>query len=559
MTLKGRRHAMTGRVAVLSALAWPLCLACNDPLTAKNFNQPDIERAFGDPRIVEQVIGSGFQQCHNSTISNAGFVSGLQPQLLTMALEMAAVGGTGPFGSGTRQAIPRTAILNSPGDLLAQNTNNVDFGGLQRLARIVSLALAAIDRLEERGRSLGSLAQDVRGRSFGFFVLGCALGNVALVYDSAAIVSPLLPVDSIPPLSAAADVMRAALRMLDSAVVLASSPGATEAGGFPTPAHWAGGNALSRDDFVKLARTWRARFRAGVARTPDERSAADWEAIVADAGAGITRDLVIKVGGSTGWMAGTAQFLNGSNGNQMAPFYIGMGDVSGAFDEWLGTPLEARDAFLIITPDRRFPQGSSRAAQQADSARASNYLSLPIFLNRTTDVPRDPFSSFYSPARYAYFVGIGGVGDLPIVTRAEMDLLMAEGYIRLNRIAEAAALIDISRVGRGGLPPLSGSMFTALDPVPGLESCVPRVPAPPDFTSTRCGTILEAMKWEKRLETLGVGYGSWFMDSRGWGDLIENTPLEFPVPYQEMQSRHKPYYTLGGGGPSSARRGTYGF
>jgi hypothetical protein len=52
---------------------------------------------------------------------------------------------------------------------------------------------------------------------------------------------------------------------------------------------------------------------------------------------------------------------------------------------------------------------------------------------------------------------------------------------------------------------------------------------------------------------------AWFMDSRGWGDLIQDTPLEFPVPYQEMQTRQKPSYTLGGGGPSSARRGTYGF
>lgn len=528
---------------------------CNEPLSAKNFNQPDIERAFGDPRIIEQIIGSGFQQCHNSTITTSLSTSGVQIQLQALALEVA---GASSFGAGTRQAIPRTAILNSPTDPFA-NTNNVDFSGLQRLARLLSWALAAIDRLEERGGSLGTPAQSVRARAFGFFGLGCALGSVALVYDSAAIISPLLPNDSIPPLSASAVVMRFALQMLDSAVVIASMPSATAVGSFPTPAQWVGGNAQSRDDFVKLVRTWCARFRAGVARTPDARSTADWEAIVADAAAGIADDLVITVGGTGGWAAGSAQFLTGSSANLIPPFYIGMADVSGGYDEWLASSMETRSAFLIVTPDRRFPQGATREAQQADSVLPASYLSLPYFRNRTLDLVNDLFSSFYSVSRYAYIVPNGGVGRLPLATRAEMDLLMAEGFIRMGRIAEAAALIDITRVGHGGLPPLTGSVFTASDPVPGGESCVPRVPAPPDFTSTRCGTILEAMKWEKRLETLGVGYGAWYMDGRGWGDLVTDTALEFPVPYQELQVRHKPYYSLGGGGPSSARRGTYGF
>ena len=54
-------------------------------------------------------------------------------------------------------------------------------------------------------------------------------------------------------------------------------------------------------------------------------------------------------------------------------------------------------------------------------------------------------------------------------------------------------------------------------------------------------------------------YQSDEVDGRGWGDLPEGTAYEYPVPYQEMQSRQRPSYNLGGGFGSSAGKSTYGF
>jgi hypothetical protein len=71
--------------------------------------------------------------------------------------------------------------------------------------------------------------------------------------------------------------------------------------------------------------------------------------------------------------------------------------------------------------------------------------------------------------------------------------------------------------------------------------------------------MLEALKYEKRMELALLPLGGWFFDARGWGDLLENTPLEYPVPVPELDARRLPYYNLGGGGKSSAARGTYGF
>jgi hypothetical protein len=123
----------------------------------------------------------------------------------------------------------------------------------------------------------------------------------------------------------------------------------------------------------------------------------------------------------------------------------------------------------------------------------------------------------------------------------------AEALIRLNRIADALPIINASRTANG-LPAIPAGATattqvpggTAANPVVGGASCVPRVPV--SATTTACGTVLEAMKWEKRMESAFTGYSQWFIDSRGWGDLVPGTPLEWPVPIQEMNSRSKQAY-----------------
>jgi hypothetical protein len=89
---------------------------------------------------------------------------------------------------------------------------------------------------------------------------------------------------------------------------------------------------------------------------------------------------------------------------------------------------------------------------------------------------------------------------------------------------------------------------------------VPRVPQAPGFNTVACGNIMEAMKWEKRMETaFSCMFMCWYTDSRGWGDLPENSAVMFAVPYQEMDARVQPFYSFGGGNPGSAAKGTYGF
>jgi hypothetical protein len=438
-----------------------------------------------------------------------------------------------------------------------------EFSALSRQSRLSVEALDALDKYLKSGQTLGTPAQDMRARAFGFFGAATSLGWMALIYDSAAVVGTGMPSDSIPPLSGAADVMKAAITMLDSALAYTTNPVASGSGGFPLPATWLStASATSAADFARLVRSYRARFRAGVARTPAQRAAVDWAKIIDDTENGLAADYMSSVGGNTGWSIGDlSQIYVDPGWGQISLMYMGMADVSGGYATFIATPIATRNGyFLVQTPDKRWPVGATRAAQQAASVQPTTANSKPYISNRSVaDIPGDGWGvSYYDFYRFKYMRNSSNQGLYPDFMKAENDLLAAEAYIRTGDIAKAAAKIDITRVPNG-LPALSGVVTSATQAVPGGAQCVPQVPQAPAFNTVACGTILEAMKYEKRMETALSSFGRWWIDSRGWGDLILNTVLEYPVPYQEMQARQEASYNLGGGSASSAAKGTYGF
>jgi len=532
-----------------SASLLVIAAACRSDLTVENLSNPDIERVFATPASIEATIAAGYQTVHNSTSNQA-----LWPETQMLGLE--TYSSLNNFNMGVRVSIPRNPISNAVGS----PSFNSEFTNTQKAARLMVNALDAHARLVKAGGTLGTPAQDLRARAFGWFVAGADLGWGAMIYDSAAVVSTGMPSDSIPPLSGAQDVVKAALVMFDSAYAYATNAAASGTGGFPLPATWLGGNAYTATQFARLVRSYRARFRAGVARTAAQRNAVDWQKIIDDTEGGIQEDLLVSVGGSTGWSLGDmSQIYVDPGWGQMSMMYFGMADVSGAYKTFITTPLNQRNGFfLVITPDKRWPAGATRAAQQTASVQPTSTASKPYVSNRTVaDVAGDGWGvSYYDFYRYKYIRNAANQGLYPEFMKAENDLLAAEAYIRTGDFAKAAAKIDLTRVANGGLPALSGVITSATQQVPGGASCVPQVPI---NGSVSCGTILEAMKYEKRMETAYSSFGRWWIDSRGWGDLIEGTAYEYPVPYQEMQSRQRPYYNLGGGFGSSAAKGTYGF
>jgi hypothetical protein len=472
------------------------------------------------------------------------------------------------FNMGPRDAIPRAPIQNTPAASQALNGN---FSGWSRAGRLQANALKQLDALiAENGQALATPAGDLRARALGFFNMGCTLGWLSLAYDSAGIINHIMPSDSVPPLSGYLDVNAAALAFLDSAIAMANTAGSDGSGGFPTDASWFGGSQLTKADFIRLARSLKARYAAAVARNKTERANVDWQTVLDDALNGITDDFMVNIGGSTGWSIGVQSSQNHVSAawHQHTLMYNGFSDVSGVYATWLAKDLLLRDGDVtIVTPDLRWPQGTTQAAQRAASPQPSSHTSMPYNWYRSEWSPGDPWGeSWYANFRYKYIRNNSSTGPYPDYLKSEMDLLAAEAYLQLGQTDNAIAKINISRkrAGLAEIPP--GSTV-----VPGsiannaANPCVPRVPSAAGGVPLQCGSILEALKYEWRNELAFNHVGAWFFASRGWEDLVVATPLFYPVPVPELEARYGslpqvPYYNVGGGAPyGSAPLGTYKF
>ncbi|MFA6167438.1 MAG: hypothetical protein WC700_12545 [Gemmatimonadaceae bacterium] len=526
--------------------------ACGDGLEVVNHNNPDVARAYATPAGVEGVVGGLGVQLNNTQRASES----INTQAKIFAGEQFAT--VANFGMAARTQIPRNPISNDLGND-NQVGNVANWNSFSRTGRSAATAIQAIKAYQAKGLTMGSSAQDARAMAFAYMILGNAMGYMSLGYDSAAIVTPLTASDEIPPLSHYTAVNAAALAMHDSAIAVANSAAAaTGSNGFPLPSTWMSGQSnLTKDNFIRLVRSYKARIRAGVARTPAERAAVNWAAVISDATNGITDDFTVSIGGSTGWTATFDENQSYVTGgwHSLPMFYFGMADVSGGYNAWLKDGLNTRKAFLVQTPDKRWPAGASRTEQGANTPN----VALPVgqyIRNRPPgeDVPVNGWGdSFYDHRRYGVVNRASHTGPYVEMSATEIDMLAAEGYIRAGNLTAAAALIDKTRIknnlGSVGVPASASAPYST------AANCVPQVPQAPSFTSTACGSILEAMKYEKRMETAFTGYLIWFADGRGWGDLVTGTPVEWPVPYQEMQSRYTSYYN----GTKVAAKGTYGF
>lgn len=524
-------------------------------LEVQNPNNPDRRQVLGNPADVEALASSQFQAILNATM---GSIASVQTGMMTASLMNSSTLANN--GMGPRSGIPRQPIDNNVGN--AYETEN--YREYRLLSFVARNAVDVLNAASSQGFTLGAGRDGDfnRMKAFTFFNYGLALGYLSMVYDSAGVPRTTDPTGFIPPLEHYSVINEFALAQFDSARAYASRAGTTA-----LPSGWLTGPAGVTVDmarFQQVIRSYAAIVRAGVARTPAERGAVSWTQVIADATNGITSDLVVAMNPNNGWdyawLATTLHFRD-ANWHQMTYYIIGMGDTSGAFDQWLAQPRDSRQPFLIVTPDRRFPQGTTRDAQTRSAALDDAPLPAgQYFRNRNPGKDQAAVgwgNSWYDHYRHRAWADATRIGDFPLLTRAEVDMLAAEGYIRTNNVPAAAALIDRTRVP-AGLPALTGVVTTAAQPVPGGADCVPRVPQ--GTGPTACGTVLEAMKWEKRLETAYTGFGNWFFDARGWGDLIVGTPIHWPVPAQEANARGFQPYNLGGvGSPTGAAANTYGY
>ena len=132
---------------------------------------------------------------------------------------------------------------------------------------------------------------------------------------------------------------------------------------FTLPPTWINGQAYTRDELVRIMYSFLVRSYAYEARTPEQRAATNWQQVLTLLDSSITRDFVQQADNtiaatSSSYIQYSYLQTNGRTNNRL----IGPGDTTGAYQAWLATPLDQRDAFIMASPDRRITNSTSEHA-----------------------------------------------------------------------------------------------------------------------------------------------------------------------------------------------------
>jgi hypothetical protein len=501
---------MKRKLTAVALLA--LAGGCAD-LEVTNPNAANRERALATPQDIEALVGGTYRNYYLATHAASG------PAL---ALSLAADEYTSSAGN-----FAGLAFYTEPRQPVNNTATYADAAILrytwQQSYRAISAAGDAIKAVEVPSTAVQMTPERIaRVRAFAKFAQGLSLGQVALLYDRGFIVDETTDLNAPVPLQPYTDVMAAAIAKLYEAAQIAS------ASSFSTEPLWLGGVTFTNTRLAQLAYSYAARFRAQVARTPAERAAVNWTQVVTDANRGVTTDFLPI-------MDDVVFFDEIKIYSNYGPFgwwdmrYAGMADTTGGYQTWSATPITQRQPFQMASPDLRFPQ-STATTGAGSRGRYVGYLA-----STRSQPGRGTFQwSNYRDFRYEQYQSESDL-PLPELTVHEMNMLRAEAAFRANQLDQVATLINVSRT-RNGLPAATAAG------IPNTPGCVPKMP------DGSCGSLFEALKWEKRVEVWEHYLGDWYFDSRGWNDLMVGAPLSLPVPAQDLLSVGEELYTFGGVG-----------
>jgi len=539
----------TAKLMLVSLLV--ATIACDD-LEVTNPNNPNRETVIANSQDVLALISNGLLQWFNRSAGTSPAIA-----FTVMADEFST--GFLDFGGQLLSREPREAIDNGIPVANAPPHHAAWPDYYNNIAALNTALLAAA----ERDTLLDAAGKDVTTEALAFakFVQGLNHGYVALMFDQAYVYSETFDVTTLPADQdeAAAivkglirpyrEVMDTALAELNAALTLANSKTFTYLASVPT--EWFLGYARTNLDLARIIHTYMARLMVYVARNPAERQAVDWNAVISHIDQGITSTFevtgVVDIVESS-YKNRAARQRTTTPGDFMRVDYrlVGPADQGSGFMNWYAQPWASRNPFRMTTVrDRRIDGLTTRPATcQLAPSSASCGLYMGYHNSTVFAIGRGTGQrSFYFFHRYGQGTSWQS-GPIPLVNVAEMQLLKAEGLIRLNRAAEAVPIINQYRVTNGQLPAVD------VNGVPGTApNCTPRK------QSGACGSLWDALRYEKRIETLGLEGGPAYYDARAWDFLVQNTPIHFPIPRNDLELLKLDIYSFGGPGGAGGAPG----
>jgi len=506
--------------------------ACQD-LDVRNPNEPEIETVLGNGDALQAFLAGNFRNLWST-------LQGSRPNWPAATAADQLSGVTTSFANPELSNEPRVALPNNSSVTVSRNVHREMWLDLYRTISISNDVLRAMK--DNPGLQVGVNNADApRAKAYAKFLQGVAHGYVAMYYDQGWVVDEnvTLPADisqfgSAVPLQPREAVLAASIAQLKEAIALSQTR-------FTLPTTWVPGLAIDNVELAKLANTYIARFTVYAARRPAERQAVSWQTVLQHLNAGIApeaetdasrHDFAPVADPAASFSSAFKQSAQTESSLRADYKLVGPADTSGAYQAWIRRAPASRTPFIVLTPDKRIAARDSANGTYFSFRRVQSFSSTLGTYHQ----------SFYFLNRFNNAAGTARsweAGPQPVITRAELDLIRAEAYLNTGDPDRAAGLINRTRVRNGGLPPVTAAG------VPAARSCVPRT------QQGACGSLFDALRYEKRIETAGVEGSVAYWDARGWGTLLIGTPVHFPVPWRDLELIGVPLYTFGGSGAGS--------
>jgi starch-binding outer membrane protein, SusD/RagB family len=372
----------------------------------------------------------------------------------------------------------------------------------------------------ERGISIdngGGL--DRSARAGAHLLRGLSWGYLGLLFDEVILADEQTDLEKMADFSPYREAVQAAVGELDEAIALAALGG----GDFIHTAF--NGLTLNSAQFIALCNAYAARFLAQWPRTAAENAEVEWAEVLRRAERGLDYDFAPLADGRSWRSYHRYAFAETGEG----PFWARVDQrLIAALDP--SQPARYPEVQALGEPPLTSPQ-----AQSADQRLLSDFKYFPN--QAFPSAGGEWHFSHYQHHRNVTQPGFAGNGanngPMPVFLAADNALLRAEALLRLNRSAEAVALLNQGpRTTRGGLPALSAAATPPL--------------------------IEQAIFYERAIELLGTAPLSLFFDRRRLGPRVPHdeldalgglqigTPAQLPVPASELRVHGLPPYNFGG-------------
>jgi len=549
MNLRGESHLLRSSRLVTALAAAALAVGGCD-LNVENPNAPDKTRAFADPAGLAKVISGAFRNWVGARGSYFGALTmTAMADNYTASWNNAAIRFYNSVGVDCPSRCGWTNSATAP-EAAGGPTVEGQWYGYYTVLVGANAVLAGIKNgvcFDDDCKVDSTLT--VRNRAIAKMLQGMALAGIAMIYDQGFIAdetTDLLNISAIP-FSTRAEVRDAALQKLEEA--------RTEAGittwTTKKEDNWTGvgsGKEYTNTQIRQLIRTMQAELVAMWPRNATENAAADWAAVANYASQGVSSgtpfdwEYYVDITGRECGDLDCVKNWGNSIGTMRVDTRVAAMITTNHVSPW---PVPNGNPCPTTGPDKRVGDGSYGKVDDP-----ANFATVKATANAGTDFACSGVAIF-PPARgsyhqsnlqhvrYSRLASRGentpggtedGTGQDPFYTTQMNDLLWAEGLIRSGgNLAQAAQLINNSRVGRGGLSALTGA-----EGVPAL---------------------LTALQYEQEIEFMGQGATPFFnrrridgfsLGSLGPSVVQTGTPRQMPVPAKELDVLQRSIYTFGG-------------